>query len=185
VEKVVVDYDYMSQKLEDRKSKIVRCFKTCLRCEVIKPIYQFTTDKRNTNGRTNICKKCKIIEYLKYYYENKDRILIVNKRYRDTHKGYRRVYYENYQKDHKEHLQVVAKKWYKKNSKRIKERNLKLKGDKKGDKKMNYYICLNCDQKYCGWAVSEICQKCGGVLEPMTREEFYLEKKRVVIEEEV
>jgi len=127
VEKVVVDWDYKSQKLEDRKSKITRCFKTCLRCGVMKPIYQFTTDKRNINGRTSICKKCKIIEYLEYYYQNRAKILIVNKRYRDNHKGDRTKYFQDYQEGHKEHLQVVAKKWYKKNKKRIRERNLKLK----------------------------------------------------------
>ncbi len=46
---------------------------------------------------------------------------------------------------------------------------------------MNYYICLNCRQKYCGWATGEICQKCGGVLKRISQEEFYLEKKRVVM----
>ncbi|MBA7517443.1 hypothetical protein ES705_09497 [subsurface metagenome] len=46
---------------------------------------------------------------------------------------------------------------------------------------MNYYLCEECGQKYCGWATSEFCQKCGGVLEKITREEFLLEKKRVII----
>lgn len=50
---------------------------------------------------------------------------------------------------------------------------------------MNYYICEECGQKYCGWAISETCQKCGGALESVSWEEFSLEKKRVVIEEEV
>ena len=50
---------------------------------------------------------------------------------------------------------------------------------------MNYYICEDCDQKYCGWAVSEICQECRGKLKRVTVEEFSLEKKRVIIGEEV
>ncbi|GAI62472.1 unnamed protein product [marine sediment metagenome] len=52
---------------------------------------------------------------------------------------------------------------------------------------MNYYICMECGQKYCGWAISIICQKCGSKLRRITWEEFYSkeEKKRVVIEEEV
>ncbi|GAJ24284.1 unnamed protein product, partial [marine sediment metagenome] len=33
--------------------------------------------------------------------------------------------------------------------------------------------------------LSETCQKCGGALESVSWEEFSLEKKRVVIEEEV
>lgn len=50
---------------------------------------------------------------------------------------------------------------------------------------MNYYICLNCKQKYCGWAKNIICAKCGGVLKRIPEEEFYSGKKEVVIEEEV
>lgn len=112
--------------LEREEKEATKVFKVCPRCEVRKPLLQFTTDKRNINGRTSVCKKCKITEYLKYYYENKARILIVNKRYRDDHRGERTKYFENYQKDHKEHLKVVGQKWYKKNRKRIRERNLKL-----------------------------------------------------------
>ena len=48
---------------------------------------------------------------------------------------------------------------------------------------MNYYICRRCGTLYCGWAVSIICQKCGGVLKRITREEFYSEKKEVIKEE--
>jgi len=183
VEKVVVDYDYMSQKLEDRKSKITRCFKTCLRCGVIKPIYQFTTDKRNIDGRVSICKLCRSKESLNHYYQDRDRILIVHKKYRDNHKGDRTIYFRDYQENHKEHLKVVGKKWYKKNRKKIKERNLKLKRDKRRVK-MNYYICEECGSLYCGWAVTIICQKCGGVLKKVTWEEYYSEKKEVVIKED-
>ena len=59
---------------------------------------------------------------------------------------------------------------------------------------MDYYICEECGQKYYGlkissfWsgrAVSIICQKCGGRLLKITREEFYSEEKEVVIKEEV
>jgi len=118
----------LGQRLEEREEKEEsKIFKVCPKCKVRKPIFQFTTDKRNRNGRTNVCKVCKIIEYLKYYYENKARILIVNKRYRDDHRGQRTKYFQDYQKDHKKHLQKVAAIWYQKNRKRIKERNLKLK----------------------------------------------------------
>ena len=51
---------------------------------------------------------------------------------------------------------------------------------------MNYYICLNCGQKYCGWAENKFCEKCGDKLKEITGEEFYSEKKEaVVVEEEV
>ncbi len=45
---------------------------------------------------------------------------------------------------------------------------------------MNYYICLDCGQKYCGWLVNTICQKCGGLLKAVSYEEFYSEKKEVI-----
>jgi rRNA maturation endonuclease Nob1 len=50
---------------------------------------------------------------------------------------------------------------------------------------MNYYICLKCRRRYLGWAVCETCEECGGQLERVSQEEFSLEKKRVVIGEEV
>jgi len=42
---------------------------------------------------------------------------------------------------------------------------------------MNYNICEDCNQKYCGWAESTECQECGGKLKRITREEFYSEEK--------
>lgn len=127
MDKVVVDWDYKSQKLEDRKGKITRCFKTCRRCGEIKPIFKFSTDKRNTDGRVSICKLCRGKESLNHYYENRAEILIVHKKYRDDHKGERTKYFQDYQENHKEHLKVVGQKWYRKNRKRIKERRLRLK----------------------------------------------------------
>lgn len=116
----------LEQRLEEREEKVGKMvFRVCPRCKVRKQIYQFTTDRRNTNGRTSICKKCKIIEYLKYYYANRENVLLTNKRYRDDHKGQRTIYFKDYQKDHKEHLQKIAAIWYKKNKVAIKKRNLK------------------------------------------------------------
>lgn len=48
---------------------------------------------------------------------------------------------------------------------------------------MNYLICEDCDQKYCGWAKGITCQKCGGRLLRITREEFCSGAKETVIEE--
>ncbi|MBA7515697.1 hypothetical protein ES705_07740 [subsurface metagenome] len=124
--------EQLEQRLEEREEKVGKIvFKVCRRCGIRKPILQFTTDKRNTNGRASICKKCKIIEYLKYYYANRENVLLTNKRYRDNHKRDRTKYFQDYQKDHKEHLQKIAAIWYKKNRRRIKKRNLKLKANLK------------------------------------------------------
>lgn len=48
---------------------------------------------------------------------------------------------------------------------------------------MNYYICGRCGTLYTGWANSIICRKCGGVLERITREEFYSEEKDIKVKE--
>jgi len=48
---------------------------------------------------------------------------------------------------------------------------------------MNYYICLDCGQEYCGWAKSQICGKCGGLLKAVSYEEFYAEEKEVIKED--
>lgn len=41
---------------------------------------------------------------------------------------------------------------------------------------MNYYICPECGQKYCGWASTIICRVCKVRLKKITREEFYSEE---------
>ncbi|MBA7560841.1 hypothetical protein ES695_14370 [Candidatus Atribacteria bacterium 1244-E10-H5-B2] len=119
-------YSDIEQNLEDRKDRIKTIkFKICSKCEQKKPIFKFSVDKRNVEGRTNICKACKILEYLKYYYQNKERILIKCKEYRDTDKGQKSAYSRNYREKHGEQLKELASKWYKSNKKAIKERNLK------------------------------------------------------------
>ena len=50
---------------------------------------------------------------------------------------------------------------------------------------MNYNICEECNQKYCGWAESTECQECGGRLLKITREEFYPEKKETAIKQQI
>ncbi|GAI77260.1 unnamed protein product, partial [marine sediment metagenome] len=52
-----------------------KCFKTCLKCGETKLIFKFSVDKRNIDGRVNVCKACRSIESLKYYYHNQVKIL--------------------------------------------------------------------------------------------------------------
>jgi len=109
---------------EEKEQK--KIFKVCLKCGERKPLYQFSIDKRNTlkGGRTNICKACKVIEHTLYYYQNKDKILIRLKRYRDNHKGERKTYYKIYQEKNREKLSKLAREWYQKNKEAIKKRSL-------------------------------------------------------------
>jgi len=116
------------QDFQERKNKIserTRSFKVCSKCGEIKPIFKFSVDRRNTDGRTNICKACKIIEYMNYYYQNRSEILVKIKKYRENNKRDRSKYFKDYQEKHKEHLKEKAKKWYLENKEMIKERNLK------------------------------------------------------------
>lgn len=122
-------FDYFSptgQSFQNRKARIKTiCFKVCSKCGETKPIFKFSVEKRNLNGRTGICKACKILEYQKYYYQNRERILAKCKEYRNTDEGCRSIYSKKYREDHKEQLKKLAEKWYKKNRKAIKKRNLK------------------------------------------------------------
>jgi len=102
-----------------------KCFKTCSKCGEIKLIFKFSVDKRNLDGRTNVCKACRSLESLKYYYHNRVKMLIQNKEYRKTNKRNRSIYFKDYQEEHKEHLKELARKWYLENKEAIKERNKK------------------------------------------------------------
>lgn len=42
---------------------------------------------------------------------------------------------------------------------------------------MPRYKCEKCGAKFAGWGAGEICQKCGGRLKEISKEEFYEEKK--------
>ena len=119
-------YSDVERELEERKTRIKTiCFKTCSKCGETKPVFKFSLDKRNTDGRLGICKECRSREHLKYYYQNRSRILIKLKEYQDNHKKARNIYNKNYRKKNREKLKKNARKWYKSNKKAIKKRNLK------------------------------------------------------------
>ncbi len=46
---------------------------------------------------------------------------------------------------------------------------------------MNHYICVSCGALSLGWAKSTICQKCGGLLKSVSREEYLIEEKGLTI----
>jgi len=110
---------------EDKLREQTTYFKVCSKCGEVKPIFKFSAEKRNTDGRLGTCKVCRSKEALKYYYQNRDKILIRGKEYQDIHKKDRSIYNKNYRKKHKEQLKKNTKKWYKSNKKEIKKRNLK------------------------------------------------------------
>lgn len=119
----------IEERLKERESKAKPgVFRVCSKCGETKLISNFSKDKRNSTGRGNICKVCRSKESLNNYYQNRDKILIKIKEYQDGKD--RSKYFKDYKRKHKEHLKKTAHKWYKKNRKRIKKRNLELeKGD--------------------------------------------------------
>ena len=119
-------YSDVEQELQDRENRIKTiCFKTCSKCGETKSIFKFSLDKRNLDGRTNVCKACRSREGLNYYYHNRVKMLIKNREYLQANKENRSIYSKRYREKHKEQLKRIAKKWYKKNKKAIKKRNLK------------------------------------------------------------
>ena len=119
-------YSDIEQSLEERKSRIKTiCFKTCSKCGEIKPIFKFSIEKRNTDGRLGICKECRNKESLEYYYQNRELILVKIKEYQKINKKDRSLYFKDYRRKHKKQLKENAKKWYMSNKKAIKKRNLK------------------------------------------------------------
>ena len=114
------------QEFQERKNRIKTiCFKVCSKCGEIKPIFKFSVDKRNLDGRTKICKACRSREGLNYYYHNRVKMLIQNREYLKANKKKRSIYSKIYRGKNKQYLKELAKKWYKKNRKVIKKRNLK------------------------------------------------------------
>jgi len=115
-------------ELEEREEQErKRRFKVCPKCKTRKSLFYFAEDKRNSDGKTGECLACRSKRALQYYYENREKILIKIKEYQDSHKRDRRIYFQNYRLDHEEHLQKIARNWYRKNRKRIKKRDLERK----------------------------------------------------------
>jgi len=117
--KWITDY-YKDFRLKER----TKCFKTCLRCGETKLISKFSVDKRNLDGRISVCKACRSLEYLKYYYHNRVKMLIKNREYLKANKKKRSICQKNYRDKNKERLKENASKWYMSNKEAIKERNL-------------------------------------------------------------
>ena len=104
--------------------------KKCPKCKIEKFLNQFSKDKKTKDGYQYNCKACRN----SYYKENKDRIILQIKNYResnaDSFKAKTKKYYDDnkdkilarqkeYYKDNKEKINVQKKKWYKANKCKI------------------------------------------------------------------
>jgi len=96
-----------------------KCFKTCSKCGETKLISRFPNDRRNLDGHSGICKECRSRYYLERYHQNRDKILMQNKKYRDAHQRGGRIYFRNYREEHKEHLKELSRQYYLRNREKI------------------------------------------------------------------
>ena len=126
IPKWITDY-YKEFRLRER----TKCFKTCSKCGETKLIFKFSVDKQNLDGRTRVCRECHNRYYLEHYYQNRDKILRQNKKYRDTHQRDRRIYFKNYREEHKEHLKELSRQYYLRSRERIIEGVKKYKQEHK------------------------------------------------------
>ncbi len=122
-----IEKELESREEEETKKR----FKVCLICKMRKSLFSFSVDRRSRDNRNGACKICKSEQALKYYYENREKILVKVKKYQENHKRDRSTYFENYQRNNKERLKKIASAWYKENKKAIKKRNLKYYEDNK------------------------------------------------------
>jgi hypothetical protein len=115
----------LERRLEEREEKERnKVFKVCAKCGERKSLLKFSRYQGRKDKRISVCKKCRIIEYLKYYYANREEILAKSKKYRETQD--RSSYHREYRSKNKEKLARLAHGWYSKNKKKIKARNLKF-----------------------------------------------------------
>ena len=62
--------------------------KICTYCNIEKESIEFSNKKAGKLGIASYCKKCININSKKYYQENKEKILVQHKKWKDNHKDY-------------------------------------------------------------------------------------------------
>jgi hypothetical protein len=79
--------------------------KKCCKCKVDKPYSAFSKDRSSKDGLQFRCKQC----YKEYVSENKDKICVVNKAYRESHKEEKSAQDKLYRDSHKEEIAEVQR----------------------------------------------------------------------------
>lgn len=87
--------------------------KQCSKCNVVKDVSEFNSEKRNRDGLSGVCKACRKPYYKKYQEANKEKA----KRYREANKKRLADYNKKYQEVNKEKL----KQYREVNKEKIKE----------------------------------------------------------------
>jgi hypothetical protein len=108
--------------------------KKCGKCEIKKPLDEFSKNKNSKDGFQNRCKECNKThlkslydsnhEYyssksLEYYYKNKEHIITRTKIYKEKNKDKIQIYNNNYTELNKDKKRKIATEWAKNNKKHL------------------------------------------------------------------
>ncbi len=104
----------------------VKLYKQCSKCKEIKLMEEYNKAKREKDGRSSSCKKCKrkyaqehIDDRRKYNEENKERIKRVRKEYFEKNKERIRKRHNEYMKEHRKEKALSDKKYREKNREKL------------------------------------------------------------------
>jgi hypothetical protein len=88
----------------------IKVAKICTKCEIVKPLEDFSVKKNGTGGRSAVCKQC----YKMYYQANKEKIIDNSQKNYDKERKKQSVYKyrENNPEKYKEWQKKAEKKYY-------------------------------------------------------------------------
>jgi hypothetical protein len=89
--------------------------KICSKCEIEKEISEFHNDSRKKDGHYSACKKCVISRVRNYADNNKEKIRLSNKNYRESHKEKIIKYREDNKDYYKEYNKKYLPEYYRAN----------------------------------------------------------------------
>ena len=120
--------DYFKNFRLRQKSK---GFKTCSKCGEVRSIGDFTKNRRNKDGLSNICRACQNAYNRERYLVHRGDILKQIKAWRAKNKEIIKVHQKDYRNKNKDRLKPLAREYYKRHRTRIIEQNKKYYEDHK------------------------------------------------------
>ncbi len=97
--------------------------KQCVRCKEISPRTKefFESEKRNKDGLTGSCKKCRKVTYQIYKSENKEKVIERNAKYYEKTKEKQREKAKKYRQHNKESVRISNRRYYAENIGKVRE----------------------------------------------------------------
>lgn len=85
--------------------------KTCIKCGEVKPLSDYSFDKR-TGKYINTCKACKVLITKQHYLKNREKKLAYAKEYREAHKDELDEYFANYRAENSDERRAYSRKYH-------------------------------------------------------------------------